>query len=63
MYIFGEFNNWDRKSHALQKKEFGIWTLELDKGVIPHSTKIKLHIEGADGIFRDKISAWIKYAV
>lgn len=63
VYIFGDFNNWDRKQYRLEKKDFGCWQLNLERGVIPHLSKVKLFIEGADGVWRDKISAWAKYAI
>ena len=31
VYLTGDFNNWDRHSHPLTKKENGVWTQTLRK--------------------------------
>jgi len=30
IHLVGDFNNWDRTSHPLQKDAHGIWTLTVD---------------------------------
>jgi len=44
MYLTGEFCDWDRKKHRLDRDEFGNWSIELPKGTIPHNTKVKVHL-------------------
>jgi len=45
------------------KDEFGFWHLKLKKDIVPHGSMIKLYVEGADGVFRDKISPWVTYSI
>ena len=41
MYLTGDFNNWDRHSHPLERKENGVWELKL-KGAnaLRHGQKV-----------------------
>jgi|LakMenEpi03Aug12_release.lakeMendotaPanAssembly.Ray.scaffolds.fasta_scaffold2988470_1 hypothetical protein len=47
----------------MSRDDFGFWNLTLPLDKVPHDSKIKLHIQGADLEWKDKISPWIKYAV
>lgn len=66
VYLFGEFNDWNRKSHQCKRDEFGFWELFLPnvdgKPAIPHNTKVKIHIQKPDGGWSDKIPAWVRFA-
>jgi 1,4-alpha-glucan branching enzyme len=67
MYLIGDFNNWDRRSHKLTKNEFGTWEIYIPKNPdgsypIPHNSKVKAHILNARDQWVDKIPAWITYA-
>lgn len=63
MRIFGDFNNWNRGEFFCEKNEFGCFTITLkalEDGTprIKHRQKYKIHIEGADGSWMDRNSAW-----
>lgn len=61
--LIGDFNNWDRESHALEPSTGGVWKLVLPGAALAHGQKVKLHILGADGSRRDRIPACIRRAV
>ena len=31
IYLIGEFNNWDRRSHRLTRDDFGNWSIFLPR--------------------------------
>lgn len=66
LYLFGEFNDWDRTSHPLTKNNFGIWELFLPEDLyykkFTHKSKVKVHIVGANGSY-DRIPAYITRVV
>ena len=61
--LIGDFNGWNRESHALSKKDGGVWELKLPPGTLAHGQKVKLQIHGADGSRRDRLPATITRAV
>jgi len=66
LYLTGDFNEWDRFSHPLQKNEFGIWEIFLDekqyKDTFTHGSKIKVLVDSAKGL-RYRIPAYISRAI
>jgi len=60
--LIGEFNQWNRNSHLLDKKADGIWETELPGNALCHGDKIKLHIHGADDSRLDRLPATITRA-
>lgn len=62
--LLGDFNNWDKESHRLDKKENGLWEIFIggSKNVIEHESLLKVHVRTNDGSF-DRIPAYIKRAV
>lgn len=65
MFLFGDFNGWDRHSVECQRDEFGIFTLFLadkDNGEpqIPHRTKVKIAMKTMSNEHIERIPAWIK---
>lgn len=68
MYLFGDFNNWDRKACPLQRGEFGIWhcfVADHQDGTpaIPHGSKVKATVITHDGMALDRNPAWATYCV
>ncbi len=61
--IIGDFNQWNRESHPLERGSGGIWHLQLPAAALQHGQKVKLHVVGADGTRRDRIPACIRRAV
>lgn len=53
-HLVGDFNNWSRTSHPMERNTFGVWELFLpDKAdgslAIPHNTKVKVDLSGCYG--------------
>ena len=54
MKFFGEFNDWNRNEYVCEKDPYGCFTITLKANAdgtpkVPHNTKYKIQIEGADG--------------
>jgi len=66
LYLTGDFNNWDRYSHKLERNFKGDWEIFLPndqyKNTFVHQSKIKVHIEGANGC-NDRLPAYITKVV
>ncbi|EGR30526.1 hypothetical protein IMG5_129790 [Ichthyophthirius multifiliis] len=65
VYLFGEFNNWDRRQYGLTKDAFGNWEIKLPFGQngespISHGSRIKVHVLTANNEWVDRIPVWIK---
>jgi 1,4-alpha-glucan branching enzyme len=63
--LFGDFNGWDKNSHALTNIGYGKWEIFLPdvEGVpaIPHNSRLKVCIKTPDGRWLDRIPPWITY--
>lgn len=46
LFLIGDFNSWDTKSHPLNKMDDGIWEIEIDllEKHPKHGEKVKIHI-------------------
>lgn len=66
LFLTGDFNDWDRTSHPLQKNMHGIWEIFLPaheyKDVFTHKSFVKVYIQGESGGF-DRIPAYIRRVV
>jgi len=64
LFLFGEFNGWNRESHEAKKDQYGVFSLFLPdvhgKPAIQHATKVKLSLVTGSGEKVDRIPAWIK---
>ncbi len=64
--LMGDFNNWDREAHVMEKSADGIWEIFLPEATyassFTHESKVKVHVQGKNGN-HDRIPAWIKRAV
>ncbi len=62
LYLTGDFNNWDRFSHKLERNDKGDWEIFLPydeyKNSFVHESKVKVHIQGDNGS-NDRIPAYI----
>lgn len=68
VYIYGDFNGWNRTSHKLEKKDFGRWELFFPQNKdgsqqILHLSKYKLIIVTKTKQVLDRISPWSHYVV
>lgn len=59
LYFIGDFNEWNRTSHPMQRKENGIWEIEVDKNLLQNGSRVKVHVHSAIGPY-DRIPAYIK---
>ena len=63
MHLIGEFNNWDRWSHPMTRKDNGVWEIELEgKDTLWHKCAVKVAVTNY-GHQTDHIPLYIKRAV
>ena len=63
VHLIGDFNNWDRGSHPLNRLENGIWEIEVPgQDSLSHLQLVKLQITFGDKCF-DRIPSYIRRAV
>jgi len=62
IFLFGDFNNWNRTSHPLYRIENGVWEIKLPyseyKNTFVHNSKIKVLVNAANG-WNERIPAYI----
>lgn len=61
--LVGEFNGWNRDSHACTRDEFGTWSLVVPalpsgRPAVEHGSRVKLHMRLADGTRFDRFPSW-----
>ncbi|PPD83757.1 hypothetical protein GOBAR_DD19308 [Gossypium barbadense] len=65
--VVGDFNGWDGSNHKMEKNEFGVWSIKIPDSegnpAIPHNSRVKFRFKHGDGVWVDRIPAWIKYAI
>lgn len=66
LFLIGDFNDWNRASHPLQKNSKGDWEIFLDfdkyHATFLHASKIKVHVVSKIGAY-DRIPAYITRVV
>lgn len=66
LFLSGDFNNWNNRSHPLSKGPYGVWEIFLDyeiyKDTFVHGSKIKVWVEGING-FLPRIPTYIRKVV
>ncbi len=66
LFLTGDFNNWNRSAHPMQRDDFGVWHLFLPDehyaDRLTHGSLIKVHVHSAIDP-RDRIPAYIHRAV
>ncbi|XP_023730697.1 1,4-alpha-glucan-branching enzyme isoform X1 [Lactuca sativa] len=64
--LVGDFNDWDGSNHKMERNEFGVWSIKIPdhdgNSSIPHNSKVKFRFKHNNGVWVDRIPAWIKYA-
>ncbi|MEM9339419.1 MAG: alpha-amylase family glycosyl hydrolase [Bacteroidota bacterium] len=61
--LIGSFNQWG-EGLAMKRKEGGVWEVFIDAKVpFGHQTDVKVRVKSHSGITRDRIPAWINYAI
>lgn len=60
VWIYGDFNGWDKISHPLEKKDNGVWEIVFDgKDSLRHGQHVKLIVE-KDGLAFERLPAYIR---
>ena len=66
VFIFGDFNSWQRTQLRLDKGENGVWSIFLPEAMyghlLTHGSLYKLHIHGKNG-WHDRIPAYARRVV
>ena len=66
LYLFGDFNDWQRYSHRMTRKEYGVWEIFLDKATyhdrFTHKSLVKVLVHSDLG-FQERIPAYIRRLV
>lgn len=61
--LIGSFDDWG-KGLPMEKNKRGIWEVDIPTTVtFGHGTMVKVRVSGKDGVTRDRIPAFITYAV
>ncbi|XP_014752291.1 1,4-alpha-glucan-branching enzyme, chloroplastic/amyloplastic isoform X2 [Brachypodium distachyon] len=64
--LVGDFNNWNGAMHKMERDKYGVWSIRIShvngKPAIPHNSKVKFCFRRGDGVWVDRIPAWIRYA-
>lgn len=64
--VIGDFNGWNGAAHKMEKDQFGVWSVRIpDIGgnpAISHNSRVKFRFKHSNGVWVDRIPAWIKYA-
>lgn len=61
LYLIGDFNGWDRRSHPMTSGSDGVWELRLPADALQHGQHVKVHVIGADNVGKDRMPAWIRF--
>lgn len=63
LFLFGDFNHWNRTSHKLNRIGHGVWEIFIPgENTIPHESLVKVHVvHNGEGI--DRIPLYIKRVV
>ncbi|MCC5929387.1 MAG: alpha amylase C-terminal domain-containing protein [Cyclobacteriaceae bacterium] len=62
LFLIGDFNNWNRKSHPLTRLDNGMWEIFVPGKELVENSKVKVHTITSKGQV-DRMPAWIRYAV
>ena len=66
LYLTGDFNEWNRTSHKLERNNKGDWEIFLPyeeyKDTFVHGSKVKVHVHAGNGS-KDRIPAYIRRVI
>ncbi|MCM1040914.1 MAG: alpha-amylase family glycosyl hydrolase [Bacteroides sp.] len=66
VFLCGDFNHWDQTSHALERKENGVWQIEMPASSVPglkHLSRYKMYVQDCHGSWKMRLPAYTFYAV
>jgi 1,4-alpha-glucan branching enzyme len=66
LYLFGDFNDWQRYSHRMTRDKYGVWEIflaeEMYKDRFIHQSRIKVMVHSDQG-WQERIPAYIRRVV
>ncbi len=66
VFLFGDFNGWQRTELRLERGQGGVWSVFLPDAMyadrLVHGSLYKIHVHGANG-WHDRIPAWARRVV
>ena len=66
LYLFGDFNDWQRYSHRMTRNQYGVWEIFLSeetyKERFTHQSRIKVMVHSDQG-WQERIPAYIRRVV
>lgn len=62
LYLIGEFNQWNKDSHPLNRVDFNTWEIRLKPEELHHGDLVKVRVE-FQGRSQDRIPIYIKRAI
>jgi 1,4-alpha-glucan branching enzyme len=63
LFLIGDFNNWNRESHPLTKREGGYWEIYLPgKETLAHESRVKVRVKSRN-TDRDRIPLYIRKVI
>lgn len=66
LYLIGDFNEWNRSSHKLERNDKGVWEIFLPydqyKDTFIHGSRVKVNVHASNGS-NDRIPAYIRRAI
>ncbi|XP_078160879.1 1,4-alpha-glucan-branching enzyme, chloroplastic/amyloplastic-like [Carex rostrata] len=64
--VIGDFNGWDGSNYLMEKNQYGVWSISIPdlegQPAIPHNSRVKFRFKDCNGVWVDRIPAWIRYA-
>ncbi|XP_046681961.1 1,4-alpha-glucan-branching enzyme [Homalodisca vitripennis] len=68
LFLFGDFNQWNKFAHPYKKLEYGKWELHIPPNedgscVMKHLSEVKLVIRTQSGDLVERLSPWATYVV
>ncbi|KAI9189067.1 alpha-1,4-glucan branching enzyme [Blastocladiella emersonii ATCC 22665] len=61
--LVGDFNNWDSAAHRMTRNDFGVWSVTVPAGTLPHGSRVKIRFTSGAGETFDRISPWARRVV
>lgn len=65
VFLMGDFNAWDQTSHALERKENGVWEIEMPAALVRglcHGSRYKIYVQDSRGQWAARLPAYTFYA-
>ncbi|HEX8278271.1 MAG TPA: 1,4-alpha-glucan-branching enzyme, partial [Segetibacter sp.] len=66
LHLIGDFNNWDRTTHKLERNDSGDWEIFLSyeeyKNTFVHGSRVKVNVQAANGS-KDRIPSYIRKVI